>query len=196
MGLFSISILGALSIIVPVPDTATLFTLAGLKNGGLWVFDPMLIAAAATLGACIGQLIGYIIGARTKGAMTGKFKKNADFLASIFTKFGSIGIFAFALTPLPDNMMFIPLGSARYNPIKAFVPALAGKFVLSLLVIFSSRLSVSIISNALGTGSDIVSFAVSVILGIALTVAMFLVDWKKIFGKFLNKQISANLIFN
>jgi len=50
------SLAGAMSIIVPVPDTIVVFTLAGLKIGGGWVFAPLLIALAATLGGAIGEL--------------------------------------------------------------------------------------------------------------------------------------------
>jgi membrane protein DedA with SNARE-associated domain len=117
--------------------------------------------------------------------VTGKYKKNADFLATAFKKFGSISIFAFALTPLPDDLMFVPLGMARYNPSKAFVPSLAGKSLLSLLIVFGSRFSVSIIANAFGAGGSLLSFLISAALGIALTVTMFKVDWTKHFGKYI-----------
>lgn len=182
-GVFSMSLLGALSIIIPVPDSATLFTLAGLKIGGTWVFDPLLIAAVATVGAGVGEFSGYLIGAKSKIAMTGKYKKNADFLVNACKKFGSIGIFAFALTPFPDDMMFIPLGSARYNPAKAFVPALAGKFLLSLLIVFGSRYSINAIMNLFGAGSSLLSFLISAAIGVALTITMFTVDWTKCFRK-------------
>ena len=66
--------------VIPVPDTLTVFALAGLKVGGGWVFDPLLIAAAATLGSGVGQFSGYLLGVGGKKTMTGKYRKNADFL--------------------------------------------------------------------------------------------------------------------
>ncbi|HYB68605.1 MAG TPA: VTT domain-containing protein, partial [Candidatus Acidoferrales bacterium] len=176
---------GALSIIVPVPDTILVFTLAGFKVGGSWVFEPLLIATAATIGATIGQSSGYLLGFSSRKAMTGSFKKNADFLAEVFNKFGALAIFAFALTPLPDNLVFIPLGAAHYNPIKAFPPALVGKFLISLLVAYGGRFSIGIIASLVGGGSSLVSVLIGTVVGIILAVAMFKVDWTRYFSKYL-----------
>ena len=184
-GVFSTSLLGALSIIIPVPDTTTIFALAGLKIGGDWVFDPLLIAAVATVGAGIGEFAGYLVGIKGKKILNGKCRKNTDFIVNACEKFGFVGIFAFALTPLPDDLMFIPLGNARYNPVKAFVPALTGKFLLSLLIIFGCRYSIGIITNAFGFGSSLLSFLISAALGIGITSAMFMIDLTKHFGKII-----------
>jgi membrane protein DedA with SNARE-associated domain len=188
LGIFVMSLAGAMSIIVPVPDTIVIFTLAGLKIGGNWVFAPELIALAATLGGAIGQLSGYLFGLSTKKVTTGKYKKNMDFLGRLFNKFGAIAIFAFALTPMPDDLAFIPLGASRYNPIKAFAPALTGKFLFSLAVAYGSRFSVGVIKDIPGLGSDLTSVAISTCIGIALAIAVFKVDWAKRFEKYLFKQ--------
>jgi membrane protein YqaA with SNARE-associated domain len=187
VGVFFISLVGALSVVIPIPDTISIFTLAGLKIGGGWVFAPVLIAMAATIGSGIGQFFGYLLGAAGKRTMTGEYKKNADFLANVFNKFGPVGIFAFALTPLPDDIMFIPLGMARYNPIKAFLPALSGKFLISLIIALGGRFSISIIANMFGAGSNLLSFLVSTALGIAMAITMFKVDWTKHFQKLVIK---------
>lgn len=186
--MFFTSLLGAISLIIPVPDSAALFTLAGLKIGGCWVFDPLLIATVATAGAGIGQLTGYLVGAGGKKSVPGMYKKNADFLVSTLGKLGSVGIFAFALTPFPDDMMFIPLGMARYNPIKAFVPALTGKFLLSLLIVSGARYSISLITNVFGGGGSVLSFMISIALGIGVTVTMFVVDFAKHFKKLIKTE--------
>ena len=182
-GVFLISVVGALSLVIPIPDAITIFTLAGLKIGGGWVFAPLLIATAATIGAGVGQFSGYLVGAAGKKTITGKYKKNADFLANIFDKFGPVGIFAFALTPLPDDIMFVPLGMTRYNPIKAFLPALTGKFLMSLAIALGGRFSIGIITSMFGAGSSLLSFLFSAVLGIIIAITMFKVDWTKHFEK-------------
>ncbi|MGA2308773.1 MAG: VTT domain-containing protein [Candidatus Bathyarchaeia archaeon] len=188
LGVFVMSLAGAMSIIVPVPDTIVVFTLAGLKIGGGWVFAPLLIALAATLGGAIGELSGYLLGLSSKKVITGKYKKNVDFLVKVFNKFGAIAIFAFALTPLPDDLVFIPLGASRYNPIKAFAPALTGKLLLSLAVAYGSRFSIGIIRDIFGVGSDLMSLVISTGVGIAFAIALFKVDWARRFEKYLFKQ--------
>jgi membrane protein DedA with SNARE-associated domain len=187
LGVFLISVVGALSMVIPIPDAITIFTLAGLRIGGSWVFAPLLIATAATVGAGVGQFSGYLVGAAGKKTITGKYKKNADFLANIFDKFGPVGIFAFALTPLPDDIMFIPLGMARYNPTKAFFPALSGKFIMSLAIALGGRFSIGIITNMFGAGSSLLSFLFSAALGIIIAITMFKVDWTKHFKKLVIK---------
>jgi membrane protein DedA with SNARE-associated domain len=147
----------------------------------------LLIAAAATVGSCVGQFSGYLLGVEGKRTMGGKYRENADFLARVFNRFGPVGIFAFSLTPLPDDLMFIPLGMARYNPVKAFAPALAGKFLASLIIVFGGRFSIGLITALFGAGSSLLSFLVSAALGVAVTIAMFKVDWAKQFGKLVIK---------
>lgn len=188
LGIFAISLAGAMSIIVPVPDTIIIFTLAGLKIGGGWVFAPLLIALAATLGGAIGEVSGYLLGLSSKKVITGKYKKNVDFLVKVFDKFGAIAIFAFALTPLPDDMVFIPLGASRYNPIKAFAPALTGKLLLSIAVAYGGRFSIGIIRDVFGVGGDLMSVMISSGIGIAFAIALFKVDWARRFEKYLLKQ--------
>jgi membrane protein YqaA with SNARE-associated domain len=187
LGMFAISLVGALSIIVPVPDTIVVFTVVGFRIGGGWVFDPLLIALAAAIGAGVGQFSGYLLGFGSRKAITGKYKKNVDFLAKVVNKFGGIAIFAFALTPLPDDLVFIPLGATRYNPIKAFVPALIGKFLLNLIVAYGARFSIGIIRDTFGVGSDLASLLISTVMGIVLTIAVFKVDWQRFFEKYLIK---------
>lgn len=186
-GVFFVSLVGALSLVIPVPDTITIFTLAELKVGGGWVFDPVLIAVAATVGCGVGQFWGYLLGVGGKKTMSSKYGKNAAFLAKLFSRFGPVGIFAFALTPLPDDLMFIPLGMARYSPVKAFVPALAGKFLVSLVIAFGSHFSVSVIADLFGVGSSLLSLLISMALGVAVAIAMFKVDWTKHFKKLIVK---------
>ena len=185
-GVLAISLAGALSIIVPVPDTIAVFTLAGLKVAGGWVFDPLLLALAAAMGGAIGEFSGYLLGFSSGKAITGRYKKNVDFLVKLFNKFGVLAIFAFALTPLPDDLVFIPLGVSRYNPVKAFVPAITGKFLLSLVVAYGGRFSIGIIGNMFGVGSGVVSVLISTVLGLILAIAMFRVDLASHFEKHFN----------
>ncbi len=51
------------------------------------------------------------------------------YMVKLFDKYGPATIFLFALTPLPDDLLFIPLGVMRYPFWKAFIPALFGKML-------------------------------------------------------------------
>jgi len=191
-GIFLISLFGALSIIFPIPYTVIIFTLGGLKAGESWVFEPFWIAVAAGIGSTIGEFSGYLIGFGGRKAISERYKKKMDFLVKVFNKFGSIAIFLFALTPLPDDLLFIPLGVMRYSIIRIFLPALIGKFLMNLIVAYSGRFSVNVIRDIFGVESDWISALIGMILAIVLLIIVFIimfkVDWEKHFEKYITKE--------
>ncbi|MBN1245923.1 VTT domain-containing protein [Candidatus Bathyarchaeota archaeon] len=191
LGIFLISLFGAMSIFVPIPYTVVIFILGGLPS-----FDPLLIAVAAGAGAAIGEFSGYLIGMGGSKVISGKYKKRIDFLTKLFKKYGSIAIFVFALTPLPDDLLFIPLGVMRYSLLRAFVPALLGKFFSNLIIAYSGRLSLEIVKTLFGVEGEGTSLLVGTIIGIVLLVIVFVImfklDWEKHFAKYVDEPKSSD----
>ena len=191
-GVFLISLIGALAIVFPIPYTVIIFTLGGLKVGDAWVFEPLWIAVAAGIGSAIGEFSGYLLGVGGRKVISGKYKKKMDFLVKVFNKYGPITIFLFSLTPLPDDLLFIPMGVMRYSVIKAFIPALIGKFCMNLIVAYSGRFSIHLIRDIFGVESDWISTLIGTIIAIALLIAvfviMFKVDWEKHLGKYVTEE--------
>jgi len=181
-GIFLISLIGALSIFFPIPYTIVIFTL-GQR------FDPLWIAVAAGTGSAIGEFSGYLLGFGGRKVISEKYKKKMDLLVKVFNKFGPVVIFLFALTPLPDDLLFIPLGAMRYSIVRVFVPALIGKFCMNLIVAYSGRFSIQIIRDIFGVEGEWISALIGMILAIFLLiivfVIMFKVDWEKYFEKYL-----------
>jgi len=189
LGIFLISLIGAMSIFVPIPYTVVIFILGGLET-----FDPLLIAVAAGLGSAIGEFSGYLLGAGGRKVIGNRYKKRMDFITKLFKKYGSIAIFIFALTPLPDDLLFIPLGVMRYSLIRAFIPALLGKFFSSLIIAYSGRLSLDIVKNIFGVEGEGMSLLIGTVIGIVLLIIviiiMFKLDWEKHFGKYVDEPKS------
>lgn len=187
LGIFLISLLGSMSLFVPIPYTIVIFTLGGLPG-----FEPLWIAIAAGLGSAVGEFSGYLIGAGGRKAIGQKYRKKMDFLMKLFKKFGPIAIFIFALTPLPDDLLFIPLGVMRYSLIRAFIPALIGKFFSNLIIAYSGKWSLEIISELFGLEGEGSSFIIGTVIGIILMiiviVIMFKVDWEKRFSKYIDEK--------
>ncbi|MBN1358864.1 VTT domain-containing protein [Candidatus Bathyarchaeota archaeon] len=190
LGIFLISLLGATSIFVPIPYTVVIFILGGLET-----FDPVLIAVAAGLGSAIGEFSGYLLGVGGRKVIGDRYKKRMDFITKLFKKYGSIAIFIFALTPLPDDLLFIPLGVMRYRLLRAFIPAVLGKFVSNLIIAYSGRLSLDIVKNIFGVEGEGMSLLIGTIIGIVLLVIvliiMFKVDWEKHFAKYVDEPESS-----
>jgi membrane protein YqaA with SNARE-associated domain len=178
-----------MSIFVPIPYTVVIFILGGLET-----FDPLLIAVAAGLGSAIGEFSGYLLGAGGRKVIGNRYKKRMDFITKLFKKYGSIAIFIFALTPLPDDLLFIPLGVMRYSLIRAFIPALLGKFFSSLIIAYSGRLSLDIVKNIFGVEGEGMSLLIGTVIGIVLLIIviiiMFKLDWEKHFGKYVDEPKS------
>jgi len=190
LGIFLISLFGAISIFVPIPYTIVIFILGASSS-----YDPLFIAVAAGLGSAIGEFSGYLLGVGGRKVIGDKYKKKVDFITKLFKKYGSVAIFIFALTPLPDDLLFIPLGVMRYSFLHAFIPAVLGKFFSNLIIAFSGRLSLDIVKNVFGIEGEGLSFLIGTIIGIVLLlvvlVIMFKFDWEKHFAKYVEEQKKA-----
>jgi len=187
LGVFLISFIGALSIFFPIPYTVVIFTLGSTR-----LFDPLLVALAAGVGSAIGEFSGYFIGVGGRKAISERYRKKMDVLMRLFDKHGSFVIFIFALTPLPDDLLFIPLGVMRYSFVKAFIPALIGKFFMSLIIVYSGQYSVQMIRDVFGVEEDWISMFIGMVVAIVLLIIMFVimfkVEWDKYLEKYLDKE--------
>jgi membrane protein YqaA with SNARE-associated domain len=185
LGIFFISLLGATSVFIPIPSSVVIFILSSQT-----AFDPILIAVFAGLGAAVGELSGYLIGLGGRRVISERYKKKMDILMRLFQRFGPIVIFAFALTPLPDDLLFIPLGVMRYKIIHAFIPALIGKFTSNLIIAYAGRLSIGIIRDIFGAEGEGMSFLIGTVLAVVLLIIVFIimfkVDWEKRAEKYLS----------
>ena len=186
LGIFLISLLGSMSIFFPIPYTVVIFTIAPF-------FDPLLVALASGLGSALGEFSGYLLGLGGRKIISEKRKRQMDALLKIFGKYGPVAIFIFALTPLPDDLLFIPLGVIRYSFLKAFIPAVIGKICMSLIIAYSARYTITIIKDIFGIESDwivaLVSMVLAIILLLIVLAIMFKVDWEKIAENLEKKKV-------
>ena len=185
LGVFFISLLGATSIFVPIPSTVVIFIIAGNT-----AFDPVLIAVFAGLGAAVGEFTGYLVGLGGRKVIGNRYKKKMDVLMRLFKRFGPVVIFLFALTPLPDDLVFVPLGMMRYSVLGAFIPALLGKLLSNLIVAYAGRYLIFAVRDFFGVEGEGMSLLIGTILAVVLLVVvlviMFKVNWEKIAEKYLD----------
>lgn len=82
-------------------------------------FDPTLIVLFSTIGAVAGKMIifcGSYYG--RKIILSHNTKKRMLPLQKLLSRYGWIGVFTAAATPIPDDIVYIPLGLAKYSPLK------------------------------------------------------------------------------
>jgi membrane protein YqaA with SNARE-associated domain len=191
-GILLVSLIGATSIFFPIPYSVVVFAVAGLKNGGVWVFEPVWLAVAAGIGSALGEFSGYLLGLGGRKVISERYKKKMDLLVRVFNKFGPVVIFIFALTPLPDDLIFIPLGVMRYSIVRAFLPALLGKFIMNLIIAYSGRFSIQYINSIFGQegtlASALIGMAIAIVFTIIILIVMFKLDWEKYLEKYLDRQ--------
>ena len=102
-------------------------------------------------------------------------------MLKIFNRFGMPAVFIFALTPLPDDLLFIPLGLMRYNLWKVFIPCVLGKFLMSLIITH-----VGVAAGAVFAEGEMIIAVATIILLILVVVAMFRINWEKLVAKYLS----------
>jgi membrane protein DedA with SNARE-associated domain len=101
----------------------------------------------------------------------------------LFNRYGPIVIFIFALTPLPDDLLFIPLGIMRFNLVRAFVPALLGKILMCLILAYAGKTSFKLVLAAYGE-SSLIGVAVITLALAGLIYLMMKTDWEKLAEKY------------
>ena len=104
-------------------------------------------------------------------------------------RYGGSAAFVAAATPIPDDLVYIPLGLAKYNPKRFFVATLSGKIVLFyVIVLISHYTGLSLLEPILQGIDDPLPVYIGIIaLGVAMTVVVILLlrlNWEKILGKF------------
>ena len=185
VGVFLVSLVGTASIIIPIPYTLVILTLAINPE-----WDPLLLTVAGGLGSGIGELSGYLIGYYGRSAISKERRRKMDFMIRIFNRYGAIAIFIFALTPLPDDLLFIPFGMLRYSLVKAFIPSILGKLLMCSILAYGGQAYGNVLSILFGESGlvgTIITSAITTALLIILLVAMFKIDWEKLFEKYVSQ---------
>ncbi|MEM2914745.1 MAG: VTT domain-containing protein, partial [Candidatus Bathyarchaeia archaeon] len=165
LGLFFVSVIGASSIIIPIPYTLIIFFMGMSKK-----FDPLLLTISAGTGSAVGEFFGYILGYCGRAAVSEERKRKMNYILKIFSRYGAVTIFLFALLPLPDDLLFIPLGIMHYSFLKAFVPAILGKTFMCFILAYGGHLSNELIKRFLGEGGSLWTTIASTILLIIIII--------------------------
>lgn len=180
LGVFLISLVGALSVIIPIPYTLVIYLLGS-------VLDPFLIAVSGGLGSALGEFSGYVLGYYGRVVLSKERRRKMDYMMKVFHRYGFAAIFLFALTPLPDDLLFIPLGIMRYRFLKAFIPAFLGKMLMCFILAYSGYWSVEVIEIVFGEGG-LLGVVITTVLLVIVIVAILRIDWEKVFEKHVGAE--------
>jgi len=190
LGAFFISFVGNATILVPFPYIGVAFILGGLRDEitMAFVFDPWLIGVVAGIGAMIGEMTGYFIG-YGGGKLIDKSQTNAfkEFV-DLHPKATPFVVWFLAATPIPDDVLVVPLGAARYSWWKVALAQLIGKTMFLIGISWSGRIGLDFVGSILGSTNplSILSRIVevsSVLLVIVAIYALVRIDWNSLVSK-------------
>jgi len=184
LGLTIVSFFGSLIPFVPIPSFVLVATMAVGEQFDIHV----LVLIAALTSTAAKQIIFYASYGGRK-IISEKTKKRMLPFQKLVKRYGGSAAFVAAATPIPDDLVYIPLGLAKYNPKRFFVATLSGKIVLFyVIVLISHYTGLSLLEPVLQGIDDPLPVYIGIIaLGIAMTLVVILLlrlNWEKILGKF------------
>ena len=185
IGIFLISFIGSIIPFIPVPYFPVLVTSALDKS-----LDPNLIVLISTIGAVLAKTIIFIASYYGRNILSTKTKTRMLPLQKVLSKYGGIGVFVAALTPIPDDLVYIPLGIAKYSPPKFALFTFIGKYLLGAIIVWGTVYlgrpimeTFLVMTDSNDQYSAILITVLSVILLALVLFFTFRFDWAKIIGR-------------
>lgn len=183
VGLGLVSFFGSLIPFVPIPSFLLLATMSVGNQ-----FDIHILALLSAITATIAKQIIFTVSYTGRRIITEKTKQRMMPFQRLVKRYGGAAAFVAAATPIPDDLVYIPLGLAKYNPKRFFLATLSGKIILSYVIVLASHfLGISLVEPYLEQIENPLTVYVGfIVFGVALTsivILMFKLDWHKILGK-------------
>ena len=187
-----VNFFGSLVPFVPLPGFLFLATMSVGNQ-----YDLHFLALISAITATVAKQIIFFISFSGRKIMNAKTRKRMRPFERLVKRYGAAAAFVAGATPIPDDIIFVPLGLAKYNAKRFFVATLAGKLVLSYVIVFISHyVGLSFIEPFLENIND----ATPVYIGIAIFGAMMTavivlllkLDWVRIMGKFAPWTLDEN----
>ncbi|MCL7390542.1 MAG: VTT domain-containing protein [Thaumarchaeota archaeon] len=172
LGAFMISLLGSLIPFLPLPYLIPIVLMADK-------FNPVILGVAAGLGGAVGKITSYLIGRVSRRFFSLKNSRES-FITRAIDKYGVLAVFLFALTPLPDDVLYIPAGFARMNFMKFMVANALGKIVLTIIIALLGRAYFTLVRLYIGSEASIYPVIGSIIFMIILSIILFKIDWETV----------------
>ena len=184
IGLGLVSFFGSLIPFVPIPSFVLLATMA---VGDQFNLHLLVILSAVT--ATVAKQIIFYVSYGGRKILNESTRKRMKPFERLVKRYGGGAAFFAAATPIPDDLVYIPLGLAKYNPKRFFIATLLGKIVLSYVVVLIAHFfGVSLLDPLLEDIEDpsIVYIGMIVFVGIltGMIILMLRLDWARVLGRF------------
>ncbi len=187
-----VNFFGSLIPFVPLPG---FLLLATMSVGDQYDLHVLAIISAVT--ATVAKQIIFYVSYGGRKIIKEKTRKRMRPFERLIKRYGAGAAFFAAATPIPDDLVYVPLGLAKYNPKRFFIATLTGKIVLSYSIVFiSHHLGLSLVEPFLENVDDVTPVYIGIIIfAVMMTTVIILLlrlDWAKILGKFAPWTLDEN----
>ena len=184
LALSLVSFFGSLIPFVPLPSFLVLATMAVGDQ-----FNIHILAILSAVTATLAKQIIFYVSYRGGRIISEKTRKRMKPFERLVKRYGAGAAFVAAATPIPDDLVYIPLGLAKYNPRRFFVATLTGKIVLSYVIVLTSHfVGLSLLDPLVENIKDTSTIYIGMIVfGASLTAMIILLlrlDWARILRRF------------
>jgi membrane protein DedA with SNARE-associated domain len=187
-----VNFFGSLIPFVPLPGFLLLATMSVGNE-----YDLHVLALLSAITATVAKQMIFFVSFSGRRIMNEKTRKRMRPFERLVKKYGAAAAFVAAATPIPDDIIFVPLGLAKYNPKRFFIATLTGKIVLSyIIVLISHYVGLSFIEPFLANIDDATPVYIGIIvfgaIMTAIIVLLLKLDWQRIMGKFAPWTLDEN----
>ncbi|HEY5736175.1 MAG TPA: VTT domain-containing protein [Nitrosopumilus sp.] len=187
-----VNFFGSLIPFVPLPGFLLLATMSVGNQ-----YDLHILALVSAITATVAKQIIFYVSYGGRKIINEKTRKRMRPFERLIKRYGAGAAFFAAATPIPDDLVYVPLGLAKYNPKRFFIATLTGKIVLSYSIVFiSHHLGLSLVEPFLENVDDATPIYIGIIIfGVMMTSVIILLlrlDWAKILGKFAPWTLDEN----
>jgi membrane protein DedA with SNARE-associated domain len=189
LGILFASFIVNMVILVPIPIYPILVISVFDKK-----LDPNSIAIYSATGIIIAKTIIFYSAYYGHNILFKKrshFNKKIILLQKLSSKYGWKAAIIAAVTPIPDDIVYISLGLARYSPWKFIISTFVGKLAINEIVLWAAiywgKPFIDKFTNN-NNNIDLFNVAISVIVGISIAIVIIYtftrIDMDKVIRKY------------
>lgn len=175
-----VNFFGSLIPFVPLPGFLFLATMSVGNE-----YDLHVLAIVSAITATVAKQIIFFVSFSGRRMMNQKTRIRMRPFERLVKRYGAAAAFVAAATPLPDDIIFIPLGLAKYNPKRFFIATFTGKLVLSYVIVFiSHNIGLSFIEpfleNVDGVSTVYIGIIIFGVIMTAIIIILLKLDWQRV----------------
>lgn len=187
IGYFGLALVNFFASLIPFVPLPSFILLATMAAGDKFNIHYLVLIAAIT--SAVAKQIIFLISYGGRKMMTENTRIRMRPFERLVKRYGAAAAFVAAATPIPDDLIYVPLGLAKYNPLRFFISTLLGKVVLFyVIVLLSHYFGMNYVEPILENVDDpmivYVGFVIFATMMAAAILVLLRLNWAKLLGRF------------